>query len=449
MLAQARLMTADTAPTLCPIHWAAKNFPRQGELWQPGKHESMAKDRSNHHALAEVLEKAIGHSPWRWPKRPQLFISDPHADAEAFVASLHAAGAIKRTGLGLNQFKLSKAGKTANIIIGGDCLDKGPSNLELLRSIRHLKDCGARVKLLAGNHDVRLLMGLRALGLKRDPRTEHLFVRMGPKVIPLFKEVFAEHFPDGKLPKKTPSLADCRRKLFPSSHWFEQFPREATWLMSDEAIERELIRLRKKVDGFEQACLKQGMDLRQVYATAIKCQKLFLKPGGEFHWFFKDMKLAHRAGSFLFIHAGVDDRIANVIDEEGVSQLNKMYRYQTQHDLFEFYYGALANTMRTKYRPVDMPLSYRGVDTINKNGIHAVVHGHRNRPSGQRIMLRHGLMHIEADITLDRHSRSKEGLDGIGVGVTVIHPEGQVIGLSNDYPCAKVFEPEHFLTPAG
>ncbi|MBD2857484.1 metallophosphoesterase [Spongiibacter sp. KMU-158] len=433
------------ASEFCPIRWNAKGFPAEGEYWQLGKHGSMGKDRSNHHALAEVLSKAIGHQPWSWPKKPILFISDPHADADAFVGSLHASGGIKKTGLNLLDFKLSKAGKDATFIIGGDCLDKGPSNLDLLRSIRALKDIGANIKLLAGNHDVRLLVGLRSMDLVPDPRTEHFFVRMGPKVIPLFKEVFEEYFADGKLPKNTPSLSECRRKLYPRESWFVHFAKEAAWLMPDEAIERELIRIRKKVDDFEHACEKSGMTLRDIYAAAIKCKALFLKPSGEFSWFFKDMQLAYKAGSFLFIHAGLDDRIATLISEESVAHLNKLYRYQIQHDLFEFYYGALANTMRTKYRDVDMPLSQHGVETAYNSGIHAIVHGHRNRHEGQRIMLRQGMIHFEGDITLDRHSRKKEGLSGIGHGVTVIHPKGQVIGLSNDYPCAKVFEPAHYL----
>ena len=55
------------------------------------------------------------------------------------------------------------------------------------------------------------------------------------------------------------------------------------------------------------------------------------------------------------------------------------------------------------------------------------------------------MIHIESDITMDRNSRSKEGLDGYGVGVTIVRPEGQVIGISTDYPYAKVFEPETYI----
>ncbi|MCG8671779.1 MAG: metallophosphoesterase [Pseudomonadales bacterium] len=425
-------------------HWITEGMPKKAEPWLLGGPGSVSKDRANHHALKEVLHKAISHKPWRWPKHPVFFLADPHADSEAFIASLVASGGVSKIGKKDHQIKLTKQGRKGVFIIGGDCLDKGPSNLQLLRSVRNLMDIGAKVKLLAGNHDMRLLMGLRAFTMDRDPTTEHLFVRMGPKVVPLLKEVYELYLKDKDVLKGIPSLKDCRRKLFPSHNWFKAFPKEAEWLMPQQSIDRELNRMRKKIDVFEAACNEAGLSLRHVYATALKCCDLFLDPNGEFGWFFNEMQLTYKAGSFLFIHAGLDDRIINVIEEEGVGHLNKMFRKQIKHHLFEFYFGPLANTMRTKYRDVDMPLTTHGVNLAYDNGIHAIVHGHRNRTTGQRIMLRQGMIHIESDITLDRNSRIKEGLTGVGMGVTIINPNGQVIGISNDYPYAKVFQPETF-----
>lgn len=425
--------------------WIRDGLPTAGEPWQLGKRQSVDKDRSNHHALAEVLQRAVAHSPWKWPKQAIYFFADPHADAEAFNASLVASGGVCKTGPGELDIKLTGAGRKGIFIIGGDCLDKGPSNLQLLRSIRNLMDSGAKVKLLAGNHDVRLLMGIRAMGLERDPRTEHLFVRMGPKVVPLLQEVHAQYLAGKKPARDIPTTRECRRKLYPSARWFDKFPQEAAWLMSEQSIERELIRMRKKVDGFEAACGDAGLSLRDVYATALKCRELFLQPKGEFAWFFRDMQLLYRSGSFLFIHAGFDDRIISLTEEESFAYLNRLFRKQIKHDLFEFYYGPLANTMRTKYREVDMPLTAHGVERAYRQGVHAIVHGHRNRTNGQRIMLRQGMIHIESDITMDRNSRQKEGLDGYGLGVTIIRPEGRVIGISTDYPYAKVFEPDSYL----
>ncbi len=376
---------------------------------------------------------------WSWPKRPICFIADPHADYQAFVASLVASGGVVSVGSGPRDFKLTRAGRKMQFIIGGDCLDKGPSNLELLRAIRRLFDLGARVKLLAGNHDVRLLMGIRAMDLKRHPTTEHLFVRMGDKVIPLLKEVQA--YGKGKALKKAPDAEECKRRLFPSDDWFERFPEAAAGYMNEAAIERELKRMRSKVDQFESACADAGLSMRDVYAIAQECRKLFLKPKGEFAWFFRDMQLTYRAGSFLFLHAGLDDSITEVVERKGVKKLNRDFRKQVEHDLFRFYFGPLANTMRTKYRAADRPLTEAGVERIGSLGINAVVHGHINRTHGQRLALKHGLLHLEGDITLDRNSRHKEGLKGVGAGITMIRPDGHIVGISNDYPAAKVFRP--------
>lgn len=152
--------------------------------------------------------------------------------------------------------------------------------------------------------------------------------------------------------------------------------------MSDKAIERELARLRKKVANFEAACEKAGLTLRQVYAASQVLCALFLRPGGEFAWFFEAMRLAHREGSFLFVHAGLDDSTARLIEDEGVEALNRRFAEQVLEDPFGFYYGPLANTLRTKYRKVDFPLTEHGVDRVYRQGIHAVVHGHINLTAG-------------------------------------------------------------------
>ncbi len=421
--------------------WIADELPTAAKQWRPGRHHSASKDRALGHALA----RAVSHRPWHGPKRPIYFLADPHADAEAFNASLVASGGVRKTGPGYFDIKLTKAGRKGTFIIGGDCLDKGPSNLEALRSVRHLMRTGARVKLLAGNHDVRLLMGLRAMNMERDTLTEHLFVRMGPKVVPLLKEIHAEYLCGRKSLRGIPGVNKCRNRLYPSADWFEEFPRKAARLMSKQSIERETSRMRKKVQVFEQTCNDAGLSLRDVYATARKCRKLFLEPGGEFAWFFRDMQLAYRSGSFLFIHAGIDDQITALIEGKGVAHLNHLFRKQIQRDLFEFYYGPLANTMRTKYRDVDMPLTRGGVARAYRHGVHAIVHGHRNRTRGQQLMLRKGMIHFESDITMDRNSRRKEGLDGYGVGVTIVRPEGRVIGISTDHPYAKIFEPDSYI----
>lgn len=416
-----------------------RQLPTAKEQWQLHSHHSGSHKDSGRHVKKRLLDATRGKG-WKWPKRPVFFISDPHADAEAFLASLLSTGGIEPPERH-DRIKLTKVGKKAHFIIGGDCLDKGPSNLRLLDSIKALYDAGAKVTLIAGNHDIRLLMGLISLLGKKDVLTEHLFVRMGNKVVPLLAEVFERYVKSKKRPKKLPSVDACRRILYPRNDWFARFPLAVSKRMPEEAIVRELERMGKKIKTFEAACLEYGMTLQDVYLTAAVCRKLFLKPKGDYGWFFKRMVLAEKIGSFIFLHAGLDDSVAKILEKKGVKALNSLYRKQLKRDLFEFYFGTVANVMRTKYRPVDLPLSARGVHRVHKSGVYAVVQGHLNRTHGQRILLKEGLLHIEGDITLDRNSRKKEGLSGLGAGHIRICPSEQIVGISNDYPRAKTFSP--------
>lgn len=432
-----QLFSPQRVPRYHGHEWLPSGLPLRSHHWQ-------VKD-SVQKKLGKTLRKATRHQSWRWPEKPLYFVSDAHADAEAFAASLVASGGVERTGFHHREFRLTSAGQQGRFIIGGDCLDKGPSNLELLDTIKHLRDQGADIKLLAGNHDMRLLMGLKSITGQRTLLTEHLFVRMGPKVIPLLAEVYQRYLHDSDWSLPTPHEDYCRQQLFPTDKWFAEFPQLASTYMTAPAIEKEVRRMADKSASFEQRCEKAGMDIRAVWATAHKCRELFLEPDGDYYWFFAEMDLLHREGSFLFLHAGLDDSVATQLHDEGIQALNQEFKAQLDIDLFGFYYGRLANLLRTKYRDVDLPLTENGVDQAYRHGVHAVVHGHRNNTDGQRIMLRKGMIHFEGDVTLDRNSRRKEGLTGHGMGVTIIHPQGHVMGVSNDHPHAKVFKPEHFF----
>jgi len=422
--------------------WIEASLPAQGQVWMLGKQHSVKKDKYHSAAYAQEMRKAIGKEPWKWPKRTLFFISDMHADADAFMASLVASGGVKKTGPRDKDFKLTRAGRKGRFLIGGDCFDKGPSTLRLLRVIRRLIDRGGDVQLLAGNHDVRMMLGIKTIGMEPDPRTDHFFIRMGPKMVPFLSEIRDRYLQGKNALHGIPGSRECRRLLYPPKSWFREFPQLAAWSMPDSTIEREVQKLRKKLKLFEEGCEQAGLSLRMVYAAAMKWQELFLQPKGEYAWFYKRMKLARREGSFIFVHAGIDDRMARLISEKGMRHINRKFRKQLHRDPFDFYYGPMANIIRTKYRPIDMPLTRQGVKLLRKkSGVHAIVHGHRNLLHGQRVMLRKGIVNFECDTTLDRNSRKKEGLKGAGAAVTIFRPEGLVMGVSTDYPYIKVFEP--------
>ncbi|WP_421979620.1 metallophosphoesterase [Roseibium sp.] len=399
--------------------------------------------------LFTSLSRVNALGPWGWPDRPVVFISDLHADAESLLRSLVAARVILRTGQGLTDYKLTTFGKSCQIIIGGDCLDKGPSNLDLLDCLAALMQAGPDIVLLAGNHDLRLYLGLQSLTVKRGSLNAHMFVRMGKKVLPLLREVFDRHVDWDREKREMPDEETCLRLMIPGRKWTRTFPKMAARHLNESAVRKEMRRLKKKTEKFADHAREAGMSVRQLYAAALACRDLFVEPAGRYAWFFKSMKAVHQSGSLLFVHAGVDDSMAALISAKGIAHVNRRFRKESRKDPFVFYSGTVANLMRTKYRDVDHPLTERGVEDLHLAGIKMLVHGHVNRHRGQELKTKHGLLHLEADITLDRHSRRSEGLDGIGTGATIIHPDGNIIGISRDYPHAKLFDPHRFLKQHG
>jgi len=431
--------TAALLPEYRGLELLGGTLPREREGW-PKFATRRTMDASGDFydlALEEVVEYADG-MVWNWPQRTHFFLCDMHADAEAFFRSLLATGGVVKAGRDDSDFELTAEGREARFVIGGDCFDKGPSNLRLLRALAALRNSGAEVEILAGNHDVRALVGLEYLG-RKEPRLAHLFVRMGKKSIPLFKEIYDAYLAGGNGQRRR-SEDELRALLFPDPSWYADFPDAVRGVVLEKRIKNELVRIREKVQEMEDSRQSMGMNLGMIYAAAEQARQLFRTPGGEFHWFFEEMTLARREGSLLFIHAGVDNLVAAQLEREGVGALNADFRRLMREDLFELYHGPVGNTFRTKYRDSDLPFSGRGGRDLRRAGIFAIVHGHRNIPRGQRVVLRRRILNFECDATVDANTRKLLGLQGVGGAATIISPGGTITGISTDYPYAKTFD---------
>lgn len=427
-------------PAYQGLEWLSTPLPTGTEQWPRKSRAFYIGERLDYDISSEVLHGYTANKPWVWPGRDIFFICDVHADTDAFLRSLVASGGVAKFGPDDTDFSLTASGRDAVFVIGGDCLDKGPSNLRLLRALHHLISLGAQVELLAGNHDLRTRLGIEYAG-RKEPHLAHLFVRMGRKSLRLFKEVFDGYIaPSGQ----TTFLSDdeVKARYFPDASWYEDFPEAVAHLVSEKKIAKELRRIREKCEDIKAKSAAYGMTLGMVVAAVEKCRELFLTPKGELSWFFTRMKLAYRAGSFLYVHAGVDNTTASILREHGVDGLNARFDALGKRDLFELYHGPIGNSFRTKYRELDWPLTESGVADLHCAGLYAIVHGHRNIPRGQRMIIRKGMLNFECDATMDINSRKAEGLDGLGGAVTVFRKDRLVQGISTDHPAVKVFDPK-------
>ena len=416
-------------------------LPDETQNWLHGRRRSLQSRRLKHEQSVQQLAELVAKHEWTWPHRTIYFFSDLHADADALTASLIASGGVKASGKKHHHLKLTSQGKQALFLIGGDCFDKGPSNLALLRRLNRLHDRGARMRLLAGNHDIRVMLGMRSVNRKVAPGGEHFFIRMGAKAVPFLKEINDSYLAGAHSLKDVPGKELCEQRLYPPEQWFDRFPLEVADLLPQKIIDKELRRVKEKRADFEEQCDNVGLSIRRVYAAALQWQRLFLQDKGEFSWFFRHMRLAVRRGSFLFVHAGLDNNIAHLINQKGIKRVNRKFNKQLQGNPMRFYYGPLANAIRTKYRAGDRQLTKAGAQQVHENDMHVIVHGHKAMRNGQRISVRKTIVHFECDVTLDRHSRRRDGIKGPGAGVTIIRPDKKIIGISTDHPYVKVFDP--------
>ncbi len=412
-------------------------LPRISAPWFECGHEDDELDEAS-------LRAYCADRPWAVPQRPLLFLCDIHADREALIDSLAAGGAIEPSESLACGWRVTDFGRKALVVLGGDCFDKGPSTLELLRELNLLLAAGIEIELLAGNHDLRTLLGLQYMG-RRESRFAHLFVRMGQKTVPLFAEIYERYvLSGGDHSVERLSEAQAREILFPDRAWYEKFEEAAGDLIRPDKLTKELRRIAEKEEELSAACRALGMSLSDLHVAGVVARRLFLEPGGEFHWYFARTQLVRRWGSYLLVHGGVDDSCAAVLAEGGAQGLNDWYSRLLAEDPFELYNGPVGNCFRTKYRPEDYPLTRKGTDNLRRAGIYALVHGHKNVRKGQRMVLREGVLNFECDCSVDRNTRRNEKLSGAGAAVTIFAEDGAVYGLSADDSRLKVFDPAMF-----
>ncbi len=436
--AMPRIPRSPDVPNYQGAEFCDMQLPVTAEPW-PKFDGRRLRDMANDHydAAREQLVDRIGGKPFVWPRRTLYFFCDIHADADAWRRSLIASGGVRWFGPGDDEYELSDEGRNATFVIAGDYFDKGPSNLRLLRAIKKLIDRGADVRLLAGNHDLRTLVGLAYLG-KTDARFAHLFVRMGKKTMPLFQEIRDEYLEPGDVSELSEHA--LRELLFPSERWFDEFPIVARGLIPAKKLVKELARIREKMVELPERCEQLGLSLAMVYRAAHKAAELFLAPDGEFRWLIDRIRLAERWGSFLMVHAGVSNGTAAIIAKSGVEGVNARFDRLMREDMFELYFGELGNMFRTKYRDFDWPFTQVGVEHMYQAGIYGIVHGHQNILRGQRVLMREGLLNFECDASVDINTRRIEGLRGSGGAVVVFRPDGVALAISADYPHVKVFD---------
>ncbi|MBL4849125.1 MAG: metallophosphoesterase [Planctomycetes bacterium] len=306
---------------------------------------------------------------WIWPQESLTILGDSHADAAVLAQSLDLTG-----------------DEDERVVLLGDLLDKGPSNLDLLDAVRQLLDTRPTT-LLLGNHDLRFLLALEHLDAPREGPAAHFATRLGLKGLALAREL---HRAAGS-PVPLASQAAARARLEPGPGWKKAFS-EIEWANEVERS-RELDRLDRKRAQLADAL--GGNFGWHHFAQALEIgREWFLDPDGRYAWLGSESRVCWRAGSFLFVHGGLDDLGARAILSEGDAWGADLARLRREAPL-ELYFGPIGRALRTKYRDFEPPLGEPGRRALTKLGVRALVTGHRPHPDAPRFVSRSEVLHLE------------------------------------------------------
>lgn len=413
-------------------------WPKSEQKWP------ISSDLDSELAFPELAEarfkEYFNQFEWEFPEHEVHVIADLHADANGLFNSLIGGGLIYKYGSKDHEFELTPKAKEIELIINGDCLDKGHSNLRLLDVIADLKHKGMWITLIAGNHDIRTFCGLT---ISESPSliAEHMFVRMGKKTIPLFKEIYHQYLSQEEIDAVTLSDEEIKSIIFPTPEWFEIYTSAMQGIIPEDKLKKETKRIREKILDVTYYLKKTQISYQILYATILKARELFLQEGGKYFWFFNEMQICKRYGSFLFVHAGLDNHAALQIHDKGIDYLNQEFnRLQDQHP-FELYHGYIGNMFRTKYRSENFPLSDALSKIVKQSGIYAIVQGHVNSVEGHRALFKQNILHIECDTSLDRNTRKIEGLPEYGASILQFLPkEKKVLAASTEQNSTYVMQ---------
>lgn len=225
-----------------------------------------------------------------------IFIPDIHGDPDALKRTLLQAGLAEGT---VENYTIRNPGDIDQVVFTGDYIDRGPDNLGALNLLLDVRSEFQNVVFEPGNHD---LTALHVLTHPKEPQ----WMRLWSDGIPVLHQVAQQY----KLLRESPAI-----DIHPLANY--QLP--------DDEVTDEF-------QTFWKQYMEKNPDMQftDFPAAYQKLHELFFE--GPFKILFEQMKMAHRIGEIVAVHAGMNEMSLKL----GVEKLNELYRIAWQRKDFRF-----------------------------------------------------------------------------------------------------------------
>jgi len=338
----------------------------RNHFFEPAENEEdeMEKSDIRHIEQSGTYEKAE-----QVARRPVLAIGDLDADFSSLVKIMDKAGYIafeNNPGEQQKDIRLREKGLAGTVVQTGDFFDRGKDLLTMLEFISTLRENGVDFRMTAGNHD---LMALYAFSCPSVVNADPDFYRLVKDTIRIC------HHEPGIDPQQIANAViknDLIHKRDGNSHihhsdvlnfinWYFEGGRNFFKEMQapeHHHFDKHNPTLREHLEKAHQLMFGDS-----IYARTLQKLSVF-----------------EPIDDVLYLHAGIDDYWADMIEEKGIDRLNAEFREDlAENNLKEYVFGIKRHAFWRRHSA----LTPNSAQVIKNLGFKAVVRGHDITASGQ------------------------------------------------------------------
>lgn len=341
-------------------------------------------------------------------RRSVLAIGDLDADLSSLVKIMDRAGFIdfeNSPDYQKSDIRLREKGLAGTVVQTGDFFDRGKDLLTMLEFISILRENGVDFRMTAGNHDLMALYAFSCPSVtKSDPEFYRLvqdiirFCSYQPAIDP--QRIAAAVIKNDNINGYDGNSHIHHSDVLNFINWY--FAGGRNFLIEMRHPEHSHFAgpnpsLREQMEKAHQLMFGDS-----VYSETLKNLSIF-----------------EPIDDVIYLHAGIDDYWADMIEEKGLDRVNKEFREDlAKKNLQEYVFGSKKNAFWRRHSA----LTPHSAQVIKNLGFSAVVRGHDITASGQpESHQEHGITVVNIDI----------GIKTGRLGGALITPDNKIEGFTD------------------
>lgn len=341
-------------------------------------------------------------------RRPVLAIGDLDADFSSLVKIMDKAGYItfeNTPGEQQKDIRLREKGLTGTVVQTGDFFDRGKDLLTMLEFIGILRENGVDFRMTAGNHDLMALYAFSCPSvINADPEFYQL-VKDTIRICSYEKGIDPQQIANAVI--RNDIIHNCNGNshihhadVLNFINWYFEGGRNFLKEIQDpehQYFDKHNPSLRKQLEKAHELMFGDS-----VYAETLQNLSVF-----------------EPIDDVLYLHAGIDDYWADIIEEKGLERINREFRDDIEeHNLKDYVFGMKRHAFWRRHSA----LTPHSAQVIKNLGFNAVVRGHDTMSSGQpESHTEYGIKIINIDI----------GIKFGRLGGAQITPDNQIEGFTD------------------